>query len=81
MPEPKNTKAEPKAKWEKLTENLLFIINGGKNVMFKVDFTKELGESKSGKSMIIASSKGNKPVVLPDGSTIKVGINVYRSIA
>ena len=77
--EPK-PKANTNQKWERLEENLLFIINGGKSMHFKIDITKELGLSKSGKSNIIATSKGNKAVVLPDGSTIKVGINIYKSV-
>ncbi len=41
----------------------------------KIDLTKDYGRSKSGKSIIIASSEGNKVV---DGTDIKIGINVYR---
>ncbi len=72
-------KPKPAQKWLTLAPNLLYL-NNGKSIHFKVDTTKELGSSKSGKSMIIASSKGNKAVELSDGSTIKVGINIYRSV-
>ena len=39
-----------------------------------VDLTKNYGESKSGKSITIASTKGNKD--LDNGVT--VGLNIYR---
>ena len=76
----KDPKKEPQ-KWERLEENLMFIFSGTSSLMFKVNTAKELGLSKSGKSNIIATSKGNKALTLPDGSTIKVGINIYRSVA
>lgn len=75
IPEPTNSKQ----KWLKLADNLLYIVNG-KSIHFKVDLTKEQGLSKSEKSMIIASSKGNKAVDLADGRSLKVGINIYESV-
>jgi len=56
----------------------------GKNVSFSVkdnqltivvDLTKDFGESKSGKSIVVASTEGN--MTLPDGT--KLGLNAYRS--
>jgi hypothetical protein len=42
----------------------------------KVDLSKEVGPSSSGKTIIIASTEGNVPV---DGAEkIKVGLNVYK---
>jgi hypothetical protein len=42
----------------------------------KVDLSKEVGPSSSGKTIIIASTEGNVPV---DGAEeIKVGVNVYK---
>ena len=41
-----------------------------------VDLGKEFGPSNSGKTIIIASTEGNKPV---PGSEAKIGLNVYRS--
>lgn len=41
-----------------------------------VDLSKDFGPSKSGKTIIIASSEGNQKV---DGTEdIKFGLNVYR---
>ena len=45
----------------------------GKTLVIKVDTSKEFGLSKSGKTVIIASTEGNQTV---DGVT--VGLNVYR---
>jgi hypothetical protein len=40
-----------------------------------VDLSKEQGRSASGKTMIIATTSGNKPV--PDSDAI-IGLNIYR---
>ncbi len=47
----------------------------GKKLVIEIDLSKSLGESKSGKSINIATTNGNK--ALPDGASI--GLNVYRS--
>lgn len=67
-------------KWDMLDNNLLFTITGKSAVLFKVDFTKELGLSKSGKSNMIATSKGAKSITLPDGSVLKVNVNIYKPV-
>ncbi len=43
----------------------------------KVDLSKTAGPSTSGKSIIIASTKGNQPLPEPH-SEVKVGLNVYK---
>ncbi|MDV0443292.1 hypothetical protein [Methanorbis rubei] len=48
----------------------------GNILTIKVDISKEFGVSGSGKSIIIASSEGNQPIV-PDHD-VKIGLNVYR---
>ncbi len=48
----------------------------GKLLTIKVDLSKEFGLSKSGKTTIIASSGGNKPV--PGNESIKIGLNIYK---
>jgi len=54
-------------------KNLDFKIEG--NVLtIKVDLSKTFGASKTGKSIIIASSEGNQPVA----PGIVAGINVYK---
>ncbi len=48
----------------------------GNILTIKVDVTKEFGPSSSGKTMIIASTEGNKPV--PGNEEVKIGLNVYK---
>jgi hypothetical protein len=49
----------------------------GSILTITVDLSKEFGPSKSGKTVIIASSEGNQLVF---GSSEKIGLNVYRKI-
>jgi hypothetical protein len=48
----------------------------GMILTIKVDLTKEFGPSSSGKSIIVASTKGNAPV--GDDGEFRVGLNVYK---
>jgi hypothetical protein len=45
----------------------------GTNLILTVDMSQDLGPSKSGKSIIVASTGGNVSV-----ENVKVGLNVYR---
>ena len=47
----------------------------GDKLVIKVDLTQPGSPSKSGKSIIIASSEGNKPI--PGAEQFKIGLNVY----
>ena len=40
-----------------------------------VDLSQRLGESKSGKSIAIASTEGN--ISIPNHEEIKIGLNIY----
>jgi len=55
-------------------KNIEMTIEGG-TLIIKVDLSKDFGPSKSGKTIIIASSEGN--VSIPDRDE-KIGLNVYR---
>jgi hypothetical protein len=46
----------------------------GNILTIKVDLTKTFGASKTGKSIIIASTEGNQPVA----AGVVAGINVYK---
>jgi ABC-type polar amino acid transport system ATPase subunit len=46
-----------------------------KQIVITIDKTKEFGDSKSGKTTIIASTEGNQP--LSNGKMF-VGVNVYK---
>jgi len=48
----------------------------GNVLTIKVDLSKQFGPSSSGKSIIIASTEGNRPV--PGLEDVKIGVNVYR---
>lgn len=41
-----------------------------------IDMNQEFGKSGSGKSIVIASTEGNRTV--PGTSDVKIGLNVYR---
>jgi len=48
------------------------------NLVMIVDLSQEVGESASGKSVIIATTSGN--VSVPGRDDVKVGLNVYRPV-
>lgn len=50
---------------------------GKKKMIITVDLSESFGDSKSGKTIIIASSEGNIRVN-PDEPDIMLGLNVYR---
>ena len=54
-------------------QNLTYGIDGDK-LIITVDLSKDLGRSKSGKTIVIASTKGNINV---DGKHY-LGLNVYK---
>ena len=50
----------------------------GTTLTITVDVSKTFGASKTGKSIVIASTEGNVSV---DGKAeVKVGLNVYKSV-
>ncbi len=48
----------------------------GDMLTIRVDLSKTVGTSSSGKSIIIASSEGNQTI---PGTDAKIGLNIYRS--
>lgn len=48
----------------------------GNKLVITVDLSENFGPSKSGKTIIIASSEGNKPI--KDGNGAVLGLNIYR---
>ena len=48
----------------------------GNILTIKVDISKEFGPSTSGKTIIIASTEGNKAVAGKED--VKIGLNVYK---
>jgi hypothetical protein len=49
------------------------------HIIIKLPYDAAGKESKSGKSLTLATTNGNKPVALPDGTQIMVGVNVFKS--
>ena len=57
-------------------KNVALRVEGSKLVI-EVDLTEDFGKSKSGKTVIVASSEGN--ISLPEPyDNIKMGLNVYK---
>lgn len=47
----------------------------GNVLVIKVDLTQDFGPSSTGKTISIASTKGNKPI---EGTDAIMGLNVYK---
>jgi hypothetical protein len=47
----------------------------GDKLIIEVDLTKEFGPSKSGKTITIASTRGNQKI---EGTNAIIGLNVYK---
>ena len=47
----------------------------GETLVIKVDLSKDFGPSKSGKTIIVASTEGNVSVLEREE---KIGLNIYR---
>lgn len=58
-------------------ENIAFEAQG-EQLVIVIDLSRELGFSKSGKSVIIATTGGNIP--LPGHEELEIGVNLYRPI-
>ena len=55
-------------------ENVKWEIKDNK-LIIEIDLTKEFGLSKSGKTVTIASTRGNKKI---EGTDAVIGLNVYK---
>ena len=55
-------------------KNVVYTVKGDK-LHIEVDLAQNQGPSKSGKTIIIASTEGNQPIGKDD---IKIGLNVYK---
>ncbi|MBD3229122.1 MAG: hypothetical protein GF329_13115 [Candidatus Lokiarchaeota archaeon] len=69
-PEPKKTKRKKEYKMQNISVNVEERI-----VKLTIDMEKDFGLSSSGKTIIVASSRGNKPI---GGTSVFCGINVYK---
>ena len=55
-------------------ENVKWEVKDNK-LIIEIDLTKEFGLSKSGKTVTIASTRGNKKI---EGTDAVIGLNVYK---
>jgi hypothetical protein len=60
-------------------KNVQFKVQGHK-LIITVDLNEEHGPSKSGKTIVIASTEGNVPLpgAAEDDDTVRIGLNVYK---
>lgn len=55
-------------------QNVKMTLDGDK-LLVEIDLSKRLGESSTGKTIIVATTGGNVPV--PDAAGVSIGINCY----
>ena len=58
-------------------DNIQGYIKGAEEMVLRIKLDNPLGTSTSGKSLLLASTKGNLAIPTAD---CKVGINVYRPV-
>ena len=64
----------PKGEGNKRCETIYLKIYS-KKLIIEIDLTKEFGLSKSGKTITIASTRGNQKI---EGTDAIIGLNVYK---
>ena len=55
-------------------QNVKYEIKDDK-LIIEIDLTKEFGPSKSGKTITVASTRGNQKI---EGTNVVIGLNVYK---
>jgi hypothetical protein len=55
-------------------QNVTYEVKDDK-LIIEIDLTKEFGPSKSGKTITVASSRGNQKI---EGTDVVIGLNVYK---
>lgn len=56
--------------------NIQMEVGANGQLIIRIDLNKDLGRSKSGKSILVASTYGN--VSIPLHPEIKLGLNLYK---
>ena len=59
-----------------LGSNIAYELDG-KKLVITIDLTTTLGNSKSGKNVLVASSGGNASI---PGTDVKIGLNAYKPV-
>jgi hypothetical protein len=58
--------------------NISYEVKKGNKLVIEIDLSKEFGESKSGKTIRIASTEGNKRLYDEKNNSLMIGINCYK---
>ena len=58
-------------------QNLNIVVDDSGEMVITINWTDDIGPSASGKTNLISSSRGNKPIELPDGRKAYLGLNFY----
>ena len=53
------------------------IVTEGTKVLIEIDTSKPTTPSSTGKTQVLASTRGNTAVALPDGRVLNLGVNAY----
>jgi hypothetical protein len=56
-------------------DNVLIEVKDNKAII-TIDLGKDFGPSKSGKTIVVATTRGNVPI--PGAENIRIGINCYK---
>jgi len=65
---------EPHNAKEYTMKNITTTVKGNK-LTIEIDLSKTFGPSKSGKTIIVASTEGNQKV---EGTDVVIGVNAYK---
>jgi len=56
----------------------VYIKREGTKLIIQVDLERTIGPSKSGKTTVVATTKGNQPIAGLNDETIYLGLNLYK---
>lgn len=62
-------------------QNITLLKEENGKLLIEIDTNLDFGKSASGKSLTIASTKGNTDVAMPGGKVVKLGLNCYIPVS
>lgn len=57
-------------------DNVTVVVSEGK-LLIEIDTTVRLGPSKTGKTIVVGTTRGNASIGLPNGEILSLGVNAY----
>jgi len=63
---------------KEMGRNVVAQVTEKNELLVRIDLSREFGRSKSGKTIIIASSEGNKKLEDINGGEVFLGMNCYK---